>query len=76
MKKRWLCRILAIYEVGRLICSIPYMGVEYTCGGSTGLDCLVTIVDALRMRNVSIGQRLDKDVICMALYFCLDKISY
>lgn len=37
--------------IARTICSIPYMGDEYTKGGSARLDCIVTVVDALRMRD-------------------------
>ncbi|MCQ2167700.1 MAG: GTP-binding protein [Bacteroidales bacterium] len=37
--------------IARTICSIPYMGVEYVCNGSARLDCIVTVVDALRMRD-------------------------
>lgn len=37
--------------IARTICSIPYMGDEYTQNGSARLDCIVTVVDALRMRD-------------------------
>lgn len=37
--------------IARTICSIPYMGEEYTRNGSARLDCIVTVVDALRMRD-------------------------
>lgn len=37
--------------IARTICSIPYLGEEYTVNGSAGLDCIVTVVDALRMRD-------------------------
>ena len=37
--------------IARTICSIPYMGEEYTRDGMPRLDCIVTVVDALRMRN-------------------------
>ena len=37
--------------IARTVCSIPYMGPEYTEKGSARLDCIVTVVDALRMRD-------------------------
>ena len=37
--------------IARTICSIPYMGEEYTRNGNARLDCIVTVVDALRMRD-------------------------
>lgn len=37
--------------IARTICSIPYMGPEYTEDGVPRLDCIVTVVDALRMRD-------------------------
>lgn len=37
--------------IARTICSIPYMGEEYIRNGSARLDCVVTVVDALRMRD-------------------------
>lgn len=37
--------------IARTICSIPYMGEEYTKDGCARLDCIVTVVDALRMRD-------------------------
>lgn len=37
--------------IARTICSIPYMGGEYTEAGVPKLDCIVTVVDALRMRD-------------------------
>ncbi len=37
--------------IARTICSIPYLGEEYTAGGCASLDCIVTVVDALRMRD-------------------------
>ena len=37
--------------IARTICSIPYMGEEYTVNGCADLDCIVTVVDALRMRD-------------------------
>lgn len=37
--------------IARTICSIPYMGEKYTCNGTARLDCVVTVVDARRMRD-------------------------
>ena len=37
--------------IARTICSIPYMGPEYIEGGIPRLDCIVTVVDVLRMRD-------------------------
>lgn len=37
--------------IARTICSIPYMGPEYTEDGIPRLDCIVTVVDTLRMRD-------------------------
>jgi len=37
--------------IARTICSIPYMGPEYTKDGVPMLDCIVTVVDALRMKD-------------------------
>lgn len=37
--------------IARTICSIPYMGPEYTKNGVPMLDCIVTVVDALRMKD-------------------------
>lgn len=37
--------------IARTICSIPYLGEQYTKNGSARLDCIVTVVDALRMRD-------------------------
>ena len=37
--------------IARTICSIPYMGPEYVEGGIPRLDCIVTVVDVLRMRD-------------------------
>ena len=37
--------------IARTICSIPNMGEEYTRGGVPRLDCIVTVVDALRMKS-------------------------
>ena len=37
--------------IARTICSIPYMGEKYTSNGTARLDCIVTVVDARRMRD-------------------------
>ncbi|MBQ0126643.1 MAG: GTP-binding protein [Bacteroidales bacterium] len=37
--------------IARTICSIPYMGAEYVKDGLPRLDCVVTVVDALRMKD-------------------------
>ena len=37
--------------IARTICSIPYMGAEYVKDGMPRLDCIVTVVDALRMKD-------------------------
>lgn len=37
--------------IARTICSFPYMGAEYVANGIPRLDCIVTVVDALRMKD-------------------------
>ena len=37
--------------IAQTICSIPQMGPEYVKDGVAGLDCIVTVVDALRLRD-------------------------
>lgn len=37
--------------IAQTICSIPQMGEEYTRYGIPRLDCIVTVVDAMRMRD-------------------------
>ena len=37
--------------IARTICSIPYMGEQYTRNGTARLDCIATVVDARRMRD-------------------------
>lgn len=47
--------------IARTICSIPQMGGEYTQYGVARLDCIVTVVDALRMQSeFSCGENLTK----------------
>ena len=45
--------------IARTICSIPRMGEEFTQYGVPRLDCVVTVVDALRMQSeFACGDRL------------------
>ena len=37
--------------IAQTICSIPLMDEKYTAGGVPRLDCIVTVVDALRLRD-------------------------
>jgi len=37
--------------IAQTICSIPTMGVDFVKDGIAKLDCIVTVVDALRMRD-------------------------
>ncbi len=37
--------------IARTICTIPRMNREYTAHGTPRLDCIVTVVDALRMQS-------------------------
>ncbi|MCQ2226534.1 MAG: GTP-binding protein [Bacteroidales bacterium] len=37
--------------IAQTICSIPQMGAQYTKNGIPELDCIVTVVDALRLRD-------------------------
>lgn len=47
--------------IARTICSIPRMDDEYTRGGIPRLDCIVTVVDALRMRDeFGCGEELNR----------------
>ncbi len=47
--------------IARTICSIPQMGDEYTRNGFARLDCIVTVVDALRMQSeFACGEKLTK----------------
>lgn len=47
--------------IARTICSIPRMGERYTKDGVSKLDCIVTVVDALRMQSeFSCGDNLTK----------------
>lgn len=47
--------------IARTICSIPQMDEEYTKNGYAPLDCIVTVVDALRMQSeFACGENLTK----------------
>ena len=37
--------------IAQTICSIPTMGAQYNEGGTPKLDCIVSVVDALRMKD-------------------------
>lgn len=37
--------------IAQTICSMPQMGEEYNIDGSVRLDCITTVVDALRLRD-------------------------
>ena len=37
--------------IARTICSIPELGPSFCIGGAPRLDCIVTVVDALRLRD-------------------------
>ena len=37
--------------IAQTICSIPSMGIQYVKDGMARLDCIVTVVDALRMQS-------------------------
>lgn len=48
--------------IAQTICSIPAMGDEYVKDGTPVLDCIATVVDALRMRDeFGSGSSLTKD---------------
>ena len=50
--------------IARTIASIPNMDEKYSIHGLPKLDCIVTVVDALRMKSeFECGNRLDKNVI-------------
>ena len=44
--------------IAQTICSIPSMGMDLTGSGLPRLDCIVTVVDALRMRDEFEGGQL------------------
>ena len=48
--------------IARTICSMPRMGEEYTRYGVPRLDCVVTVVDALRMQSeFACGEALQRE---------------
>ena len=50
--------------IAQTICSIPTMGPEYIKGGIARLDCITTVVDALRMKDeFGNGENLIKQII-------------
>ena len=75
--------------IARTICSIPRMEVKYTQYGIPRLDCVVTVVDALRMQSEfangdkllgsAIGEEDIENLIIQQVEFCniviLNKIS-
>ncbi len=66
--------------IARTICSIPRMGEEYTMYGVPRLDCVVTVVDALRMQSEfacgdkllgsAIGEEDIENLIIQQVEFC------
>jgi len=66
--------------IARTICSIPRMGEEYTMYGIPRLDCVVTVVDALRMQSEfacgdkllgsTIGEEDIENLIIQQVEFC------
>lgn len=75
--------------IARTISSIPQMGREYTKYGDARLDCIVTVVDALRMQSEfgcgdnlqreNIGEEDIENLIIQQIEFCnivlLNKVS-
>lgn len=75
--------------IAQTICSIPQMAPQYTKGGVPRLDCIVTVVDALRMqsefacgdqlRRKDIGEEDLENLVIEQIEFCnvilLNKIS-
>ena len=75
--------------IARTICSIPRMGEEYTQYGVPRLDCIVTVVDALRMQSEfdcggsllgsKIGEEDIENLVIQQIEFCnivlLNKVS-
>ncbi len=66
--------------IAQTICSIPVMSEEYRADGLPVVDCIVTVVDALRMKDefgsgsALICQRLDEDdlenLVIQQIEFC------
>ena len=75
--------------IAQTICSIPQMGPEFIKDGYARLDCIVTIVDALRMRDefnsgsdltkAGIGEEDIESLVIQQIEFCnivlLNKVS-
>lgn len=75
--------------IAQTICTIPQMDIRYTSGSVPRLDCIVTVVDALRMKSeFACGDRLRRphieeedieNLIIQQIEFCnvilLNKIS-
>lgn len=66
--------------IARTICSIPYMGPEYVAAGLPRLDSIVTVVDALRMKDEfscakdllrgNIGEEDIENLVIQQIEFC------
>lgn len=66
--------------IAQTICSIPSMGKEYNMGAIPKLDCIVTVVDALRMKDEFacgknlIGSKIDEEdienLVIQQIEFC------
>lgn len=75
--------------IARTICSIPRMGEQYTQWGLAAVDCIVTVVDALRMQSEfgcgdkllgsKIGEEDIENLLIQQIEFCnivmLNKVS-
>lgn len=66
--------------IAQTICSIPSMGEQYNMGATPRLDCIVTVVDALRMKDEFacgkslIGSKIDEEdienLVIQQIEFC------
>lgn len=66
--------------IAQTICSIPAMGAQYNEGATPKLDCIVTVVDALRMKDEFacgkslIGGKIDEEdienLVIQQIEFC------
>ena len=66
--------------IAQTICSIPSMGKDYNMGATPKLDCIVTVVDALRMKDEFacgknlIGSKIDEEdienLVIQQIEFC------
>jgi G3E family GTPase len=68
--------------IAQTICTIPQMDIRYTSGSVPRLDCIVTVVDALRMKSEFACGDQEEDIenlIIQQIEFCnvilLNKIS-